>query len=57
MKRLQIKLILGGKYFKKFKKSKLHVDEDIFKESQKDLRNIIKKKKRKIFLKIKLRKV
>ena len=43
------KINIREKYFKKFKKSKLHVDEDIFKESQKDVRNIIKKKKKDFF--------
>ena len=34
------------KLFKKFKSSKLHVDEQIFKESQKEVRNLIKRKKK-----------
>ena len=34
------------KLLKKFKNSKLHVDEQIFKESQKEVRNLIKRKKK-----------
>ena len=37
------------KLFKKFKNSKLNIDEQIFKESQKEVRNLIKIKKKRFF--------
>ena len=40
------KINIREKCFKKFKNTKLHVDEEIFKEAQKDTRNIIKRKKK-----------
>ena len=43
------KITIREKCFKKFKKSKLHIDEEIFKESQKDVKNIIKEKKKEFF--------
>ena len=39
------------KLFKKFKKSKLHIDELIYKEAKNTVQRLIKEKKKKIFLK------
>ena len=39
------------KLFKKFKKSKLHIDELIYKEAKNTVRRLIKEKKEKIFSK------
>ena len=47
------KISIRDKLFKKFKKSRLHVDEIIFKEARNDVENIIKRKK-KIFFENKL---
>ena len=43
------KIAIRERLFKKFKKSKLHIDEAIFKESQKDVKNIIKMKKKEYY--------
>ena len=43
------KINIREKCFKKFKKTKLHVDEEIFKEAQKDARNTINRKKKEYF--------
>ena len=37
------------KLFKKFKKSKLHIDELIYKEAKNTVQRLIKEKKKKIF--------
>ena len=39
------------KLFKKFKKSKLHIDELIYKEAKNTVQRLIKEKKKKIFSK------
>ena len=49
MKRLQRKLISGKNVSKNLKKTKLHVDKEVFKEAQKDARNTIKNKKMEYF--------
>ena len=49
------KIKIREKCCKKFKKSKLHVDREIFKKSQKVVRDIIKQKK-KAFIESKLNK-
>ena len=43
------KINIREKCFKRFKNTKLHVAEEIFKETQKDTRNIIKRKKKEYF--------
>ena len=43
------KIARRDKLFKKFKKSKLHVDEICFKEARNDVQNLIKKKKKTFF--------
>ena len=43
------KISLRDKLFKKFKKSKLHVDEICFKEARNEVQNVIKKKKKTFF--------
>ena len=40
------KIAARDKLFKKFKKSKLHIDKDLFKEARNSVVNLIKKKKR-----------
>ena len=49
MEKLQKKIANREKLFKKFKNSKLNIDEQIFKESQKEVRNLIKIKKKRFF--------
>ena len=40
-----------GKLFKKFKKSKLHIDESIYKKAKNTVQRLIKEKKKKFFSK------
>ena len=42
------KYLIGTSYFKKFKKSKLHIDELIYKETKNTVQCLIKEKKKKI---------
>ena len=46
------KFSIRDKLFKKFKKSRHHVDEIVFKEARNDVENIIKRKKKRYSLKI-----
>ena len=41
-------IAIRDKLFKKFKKSKLHIDKDLFKEARNNVQNLIKKKKKNI---------
>ena len=43
------KIAIRDKLFKKFKKSKLHVDKDLYREARNNVENIIKSKKKKYF--------
>ena len=43
------KIAIRDKLFKKFKKSKLHVDKDIYREARNNVENIIKSKKKSYF--------
>ena len=43
------KIAIRDKLFKKFKKSKLHVDKDLFREARNNVENIIKSKKKTYF--------
>ena len=43
------KYLIGPSYLKSSKKSKLHIDELIYKEAKNTVQRLIKKKKKKIF--------
>ena len=43
------KIAIRDKLFKKFKKSKLHVDKDLFREARNNVENLIKSKKKTYF--------
>ena len=43
------KIAIRDKLFKKFKKSKLHIDKELFKEARNNVENLIKKKKKTYF--------
>ena len=49
MERLRKKISIRDKLLKKYKKSRLHVDEILFKEARNNVENMIKKKKKVFF--------